>query len=386
MSGPNQQLERIGRYQVLERVGKGGMGVLYRGFDPVLDREVAIKLMLTDFNEDTDQMRPRFYREARAAAKLNHRNIVTIFEFAEESNVPYIVMEFLRGTPLGARMSGTPPLSTDDKLNVVAQLCDGLTYAHEQGVVHRDVKPDNVFILEDGSVKLLDFGIAKLTSSNLTRQGDVLGSASYMSPEQVGGSDSVDGRADVFSTGVMLYELLTGHKPFEADAPTAVILKILKDDPTPIDTYVKGMHPQLVAAVLKALAKKPEDRWPSADALGRELQVIRKSLPASTSTAELDETRFASTQMMKALHEDLQKLRDKESGATAAAVGQAAADARDAASPKSGGSGWLIPALIGLVVVAGGGGYVMFGRSPAAPAASPATSSTAASTPAPAAA
>ena len=195
MSAPNQ-MERIGRYQVLERVGKGGMGVLYRGFDPVLDREVAIKLMLTDFTDDTEQMRPRFYTEARAAAKLNHPKIVTIFEFAEESNVPYIVMEFLRGTPLGARMTSQPPLSTDDKLNIVAQLCDGLAYAHEQGVVHRDVKPDNVFILEDGSVKLLDFGIAKLTSSNLTRQGDVLGSASYMSPEQVGGSDSVDGRAD----------------------------------------------------------------------------------------------------------------------------------------------------------------------------------------------
>src|SRR5580765_2738503 len=236
MSAPNQQLERIGRYQVLEKVGKGGMGVLYRGFDPVLDREVAIKLMLTDFTEDTEQMRPRFYREARAAAKLNHRNIVTIFEFAEESNIPYIVMEFLKGTPLGARMHQQPPLTLDDKMNVVAQLCDGLSYAHEQGVVHRDVKPDNVFLLEDGSVKLLDFGIAKLTSSRLTQPGDVLGSASYMSPEQVGGSESVDGRADLFSTGVVLYELLSGRKPFEGDSPTAVMVKILKDDPTPIES------------------------------------------------------------------------------------------------------------------------------------------------------
>src|SRR6186997_900172 len=265
MSAPNQQLERIGRYQVLEKVGKGGMGVLYRGFDPVLDREVAIKLMHADFSEDTEQMRPRFYREARAAAKLNHRNIVTIFEFAEESNVPYIVMEFLKGTPLGARMNSQPPLTIDDKLNVVAQLCDGLSYAHEQGVVHRDVKPDNVFILEDGQVKLLDFGIAKLTSSNLTRQGDVLGSASYMSPEQVGGSDSVDGRADVFSTGVMLYELLTGHKPFEADAPTAVILKILKDDPTPIDAAATGLPANVIAAEMKALAKDPANRFQTAD-------------------------------------------------------------------------------------------------------------------------
>src|SRR5262245_57564845 len=246
MSAP-QKLEKIGRYQVLERVGKGGMGVLYRGFDPVLDREVAIKLMHADFSEDTEQMRPRFYREARAAAKLNHRNIVTIFEFAEESNVPYIVMEFLRGQSLTARMAAAPALTLDDKLNVIAQLCDGLSYAHEQGVVHRDVKPDNVFILEDGSVKLLDFGIAKLTSSTLTRQGDVLGSASYMSPEQVGGSESVDGRADVFSTGVVLYELLCGRKPFEGDSPTAVIVKILKEEPTPITTHAPTLPPEVVA-------------------------------------------------------------------------------------------------------------------------------------------
>ncbi len=381
-----KQIDRIGRYQVLEKVGKGGMGVLYRGFDPVLDREVAIKLMLTDFNEDTEQMRPRFYREARAAAKLNHRNIVTIFEFAEESNIPYIVMEFLRGTPLGGRMNGKPPLSIDDKLNIVAQLCDGLSYAHEQGVVHRDVKPDNVFILEDGSVKLLDFGIAKLTSSNLTRQGDVLGSASYMSPEQVGGSDSVDGRADVFSTGVMLYELLTGHKPFEADAPTAVILKILKDDPTPIEKWTPGLPPQLVAAVMKALAKRPEDRWATAAALGAELQLIRRAVPASQSTAELDETRFASTQMMKALHDDLQKLRDQEqTGGTAVAVGAAAASARDAVAPAetSGGTKMLVPAILGLVAVLGAGGYFMFGRSsaPAEPATASA-SATPAGTPA----
>ena len=368
-----KMLERIGRYQVLQRVGQGGMGVLYRGFDPVLDREVAIKLMLTDFTEDTEQMRPRFYREARAAAKLNHRNIVTIFEFAEESNVPYIVMEFLRGTPLGTRMAGRPPLSIDDKLNIVAQLCDGLSYAHEQGVVHRDVKPDNVFILEDGSVKLLDFGIAKLTSSNLTRQGDVLGSASYMSPEQVGGSDSVDGRADVFSTGVLLYELLTGHKPFEAAAPTAVILKILRDPPTPMDTYVSGLPTKLVAAVMKALAKKPEERFLSASSLGLELQMIRKSLPASTSTAELEETRFASTQMMKSLHEDLQKLRDESptGGGTTAAVGEAAASARGAIASgtrTSGGPGWLVPAILGAVVVIGGGSYFLFARKVTQPA------------------
>src|SRR5262245_2608383 len=255
-----KQLEKIGRYQILARVGKGGMGVLYRGIDPVLDREVAIKLMLTDFSEDAEQMRPRFYREARAAAKLQHRNIVTIFEFAEEGNTPYIVMEFLRGTSLAARIASPPAVTLADKLDVVAQLCAGLNYAHEQGVVHRDVKPANIFLLTDGTVKLLDFGIAKITTSTLTRQGDVLGSASYMSPEQVSGSESVDGRADVWSTGVLLYELLAGQRPFVGDSPTVIIMRILHEDPPPITGVIPGLPAQLVTVVNKALAKDPAQR------------------------------------------------------------------------------------------------------------------------------
>src|SRR5262249_46237421 len=144
-------------------------------------------------------------------------------------------------------------------------------------------------------------------SSTLTRQGDVLGSASYMSPEQVGGSDSVDGRADIFSAGVVLYELLTGKKPFVGDSPTAVIVKILKEDPTPIETHVAGLPPEVVAATIKALQKDPADRFASAEAFSRELQTIRKGLHPSLSRPSLDETRFASTQVMKALHEDFQR-------------------------------------------------------------------------------
>src|SRR5262245_21453485 len=236
-------------------------------------------------------------------------------------------MEFLKGTPLGARMNAQPPLTLDDKLSVVAQLCDGLSYAHEQGVVHRDVKPDNFFILEDGSVKLLDFGIAKLTTSTLTRQGDVLGSASYMSPEQVGGSEAVDGRADIFSTGVVLYELLSGRKPFEGDSPTSVIVKILKDEPVPIDSVAAGLPPELVAAVMKALHKDPAERFQTADAFSRELQNIRRGLHPSASKPNLDETRFASTQVLRALHEEYQQGRaggvkpgDTTANRTAAAV------------------------------------------------------------------
>jgi len=198
------QPEQIGRYRLVERVGRGAMGVLYRVIDPVLDREVAIKLMLLDFSEDKEQMRARFFREARAIAKLQHRNIVTVFEFAEENNTPYIVMEYLNGSSLASRMASPRPLSLDEKLGITIQLCDALNYAHQQGVVHRDVKPANVFLLSDGSVKLLDFGIAKLQSSTLTRTAEVFGSVAYMSPEQVA-SSNVDGRADIFSTGVVLY-------------------------------------------------------------------------------------------------------------------------------------------------------------------------------------
>jgi serine/threonine-protein kinase len=375
MTGPNT-LEKIGRYKVLGRVGKGGMGVLYRGFDPVLDREVAIKLMHADFSEDTEQMRPRFYREARAAAKLQHRNIVTIFEFAEESNIPYIVMEFLRGTSLGGRLRAQPPLTLDDTLNVVAQLCEGLSYAHDQGVVHRDVKPDNIFLLEDGSVKLLDFGIAKLTTSTLTRQGDVLGSASYMSPEQVSGSESVDGRADIFSAGVVLYELLAGRKPFEGDSPTAVIVKILKDEPAPLASIAPSVPPEVAEAVMRALQKDPAGRFQSADAFGRELQRLRRSIQPGLSARHLDETSLASTTVMKALHDDYQRSRGQTAGAPDAR-GSIRATPPD--RPSTGQPRWLIPAgaaaLVGLVAV---GALSMYSRetppqTDAAPIASPAS-------------
>lgn len=342
--------EKIGRYQILEVVGRGGMGVLYRGFDPVLDREVAVKVMLAEFSLDNEQMRTRFYREAKAAAKLQHRNIVTVFEFAEEANQPHIVMEFLRGIPLGSRMEKAPGLTLDAKLDIVAQLCAGLGYAHSQGVVHRDVKPANVFLLEDGSVKLLDFGIAKLTNSNLTQQGDVLGSAQYMSPEQVAGSDSVDRRADVWSTGVLLYELLSGKKPFDADGLAAIIVQILKEDPPPIDTLVPGLPKELVDTVTRALQKDPANRTPKAEELGRELQSIRKSMQAAGLLAPMDETRFASTKVLQALHEDRQK--EGTVGAASRTLDKARQEPA-AAAPAS--KTWMIAAGVALIVAAAGG-------------------------------
>jgi tRNA A-37 threonylcarbamoyl transferase component Bud32 len=290
-----EQPSKIGRYEIIERVGRGGMGVLYRGRDTVLEREVAIKVMSADFLSD-EQARPRFYREARAAAKLQHRNIVTVFEFAEEGDTPFIVMEFLRGQSLADCVKKGTFLGLDRKLDIVGQLCTGLHFAHEQGVVHRDVKPGNIWLLEDGGVKLLDFGIAKIGGSTMTQAGDVMGSANYMSPEQVAGK-AVDGRADVFAAGVVLYELLSGQRPFAADSPTATIMKIMDEAPTPLEALVPDLPRPLVAAVSRALEKDPDKRYALAGDLGAELRLVRLSLQKTGDTIlgdlEMGETMYA---------------------------------------------------------------------------------------------
>ena len=277
----------FGRYEVIERVGRGGMGMLYRGKDPVLDREVAIKVMSGDFSAD-EGARARFFREARAAARLQHRNIVTIFEFAEdEHGTPYIAMEFLRGRSLAARLTVEPPLSLVQKLDILTQLCTGLHYAHEQGIVHRDVKPANIWVMDDGTIKLLDFGIAKIAASTMTSSGNVLGSAAYMAPEQVSGRE-IDGRADVFAAGVVLYELLARRKPFEGDAPTAVMMKIIKDDPPPIRNFAPDIPVSLVNAVNKALQKDPDKRFMHAGDFGSELRLIRLALERTSETLKAE--------------------------------------------------------------------------------------------------
>ena len=284
----------FGRYEVIERVGRGGMGMLYRGKDPVLDREVAIKVMSGDFSAD-EGARARFFREARAAARLQHRNIVTIFEFAEdEHGTPYIAMEFLRGRSLAARITAEPPLSLVQKLDILTQLCTGLHYAHEQGIVHRDVKPANIWVMDDGTIKLLDFGIAKIAASTMTSSGNVLGSAAYMAPEQVSGRE-IDGRADVFAAGVVLYELLARRKPFEGDAPTAVMMRIIKEDPPPIRNFAPDIPVSLVNAVNKALQKDPDKRFMHAGDFGAELRLIRLALERTSETMKAENPESSET-------------------------------------------------------------------------------------------
>ncbi len=275
----------IGRYEIRECVGRGGMGALFRGHDPVLDREVAIKTMLADFTGD-EAGRTRFFREARAIARLQHRNIVTLFDFGEEDGTPYIVMEFLHGETLAERMKshhgGRVPI--DRVLDVGAQLCTGLHFAHARGVVHRDVKPPNIWLMEDGSVKVLDFGIAKFGDTAVTRVGGVVGSVSYMSPEQISGAE-VDGRSDIFSVGIVLYELVSGKRPFVGDSPTAIMMRIVHEPPPQLDE--PGVPPQLLALIERALQKDRSRRFQQAGELASDLRALQFSLSGPHRSARM---------------------------------------------------------------------------------------------------
>jgi serine/threonine-protein kinase len=279
---------RIGRYELLERVGVGSLGALYRGRDSVLGREVAVKLMAPGLIGDA-KARARFFEEAKAAARLQHANVVTIFEFGDHEQTPYIVMEFLRGASLADRMQKGPPLTLSQKLDVGIQVNAGLEAAHGQGVLHRDVKPRNIWITENGTVKLLDFGIATAASASGTY--DVWGIPKYISPEQITGRP-VDRRADIYSAGAVLYELFTGRRPFEADSPAAVLLKIVNETAPPIVSI--DVPPPLAAAIGKAIAKSPDDRFQRAVDFGRELKTIKSELthPSDAATVLIDRSKF----------------------------------------------------------------------------------------------
>ena len=222
----------IGRYVLLEKLGQGGMGVVYRAQDPLLQRIVAIKVISTPIDAD-EERRERFFREARSAGQLSHKNIVTIHDLGEHEGQPYLAMEYLTGQDLAARMADPTRMSLRRKLDVACEICEGLEYAHAHGVIHRDIKPGNIFIADSGTVKLVDFGLARLVTSELTRSNVMMGTINYMSPEQVRG-ERVDHRADIFSTAVVLYELFSGHRAFVGESFAATMYKILEVPPQPL--------------------------------------------------------------------------------------------------------------------------------------------------------
>ena len=255
------------------------MGVVYRAHDTLLERVVALKIISTSI-EDNPDLRERFFREARAAGQLSHRNIITIHDLGEHEGQPFLSMEFLTGEDLQHRLARQEPMSLRRKLEVASEICDGLSYAHRRGLVHRDVKPANIFITDDGVVKLLDFGLARMVTSELTRSNMMMGTLNYMSPEQVRG-ERTDHRADIFSFGVVLYEMLSGRKAFQGDSFATTLYKILQDVPEPLHNIDSTIPEELVWLVEKALAKPRDERYQELTDISRDLAVIRQHLSGS---------------------------------------------------------------------------------------------------------
>jgi serine/threonine protein kinase len=260
VTGPPRQL---GRYQLLEQIGKGGMGVVYRATDPAIGRTVAIKtIVLDDTVADASQLRARLLRESQAAGRLSHPNIVAVHDVSEHGNTAYIVMEYVAGRSLHQAISGDPSLrSTGEVQRIVQQCAEALDYAHSRGVIHRDVKPANIIVQPDGTVKIADFGIAKvIQSSPLTQSAATIGSPHYMAPEQWKG-EMVTGQTDQYALAAVAYVMLTGRKPFEGETVASLAAQTLYQEPPPATTYNSLLNPAVDGVLHKALSKTPTARY-----------------------------------------------------------------------------------------------------------------------------
>ncbi|MBI1750960.1 MAG: PEGA domain-containing protein [Acidobacteria bacterium] len=264
---------KAGRYELQEELGRGAMGVVYKAFDPMIGRTVAVKTMkLTE--EGSGMARPelvaRFQTEARAAGQLVHPNIVIIYDAGENEGLYYITMEYVEGRSLQALIDQKQPFPLPRVMRIMGQVCSALEFAHQRNVVHRDVKPANIVLAADDTVKITDFGTAKILQLGTTQSGTIVGTPSYMSPEQIKGKP-IDGRSDVFSLGVILYELVTGEKPFPGESITTVIYKIVNEEPIPPRELDSSVHPGLSAVISRSLAKEPDARYQSCKELMQEL-------------------------------------------------------------------------------------------------------------------
>ena len=273
-------MKKIGKYKILGILGKGGMGIVYKALDPDIEREVAIKTIrfdtLTDGTEKDDLM-ARFMREARAAGKLAHPNIVTIYDVGREKDVTYIVMQYVEGQNLQGLVYSGKKFSCQEIIELMRPICDSLDYAHENGIVHRDIKPANIMIDKSGKPFLADFGVARIETSTMTQVGTTVGTLSYMSPEQIQGQ-TVDGRSDIFALGVILYELLSGKKPFFGDNISTIVYKIVHEEPQRITEVNQDLPRGYELVIKKALAKNPEDRYQTCQQLVSDLENSGKIL------------------------------------------------------------------------------------------------------------
>ncbi len=273
-------ISQLGRYEVSSELGQGAMGVVYKAKDPLIDREVALKTInLSLAQEEREEFEGRFYQEAKAAGRLSHPNIVTIFDVGRSEDIAYIAMEYLHGRELRDILNDNKTLPVDQVIDITSQVALGLAYAHEHGIVHRDVKPSNVMVGRDGHVKITDFGIARMASAAVrTQTGMVLGSPKYMSPEQVMGR-LTDQRSDIFSLGVMLYEMLTGQAPFQGENINAIMYQTLNSIASPPSSLNSAVPEMLNFIVAKALAKDLDSRYQNARDLANDLRACRNVMP-----------------------------------------------------------------------------------------------------------
>ncbi len=281
-------ISHLGRYEVVGELGQGAMGVVYKATDPLIDRIVAIKtITLSLAQEERDEYEARFYQEAKAAGRLSHPNIVTIYDVGRSGDIAYIAMEFLQGRELRDILNDDKLLPVDQVLDIVTQVAMGLAYAHEHGIIHRDIKPSNIMVGRDCQVKITDFGIARMASAGVrTQTGMVLGSPKYMSPEQVMGK-LTDQRSDIFSLGVMLYEMLTGQPAFTGENVNAIMYQTLNAIPQPPKSLNPAVPEMLNFIVAKALAKDVENRYQNARDLANDLRACRGTIPSSVFSADV---------------------------------------------------------------------------------------------------
>jgi len=274
--------KQIGKYTIVGKVGAGAMGEVFKAHDPVLNRYVAVKTIVSSLDKH-DDLRQRFQREAQSAAQLNHPNIVSVYDFGEDEGQIFMAMELLEGSDLREVIRARRLLTLEEKLRVMEQVCDGLGFAHAKGIVHRDLKPGNIHVLPSNQVKLMDFGLARLASSDMTKSGLILGTPNYMSPEQVQGK-RVDARSDVFSLGAVFYELLSYQKPFAAESIHATMFKVVQCERDPLTKWVPDLPQPVVELVDKALQKEPTHRFQSANEVREALRVLRQEIGSATAS------------------------------------------------------------------------------------------------------
>jgi eukaryotic-like serine/threonine-protein kinase len=278
----------LGRYKIISEIGQGAMGTVYKAVDPIIDRTVAIKTINLNLSKsELEEYEARFQQEIKAAGRLNHPNIVTIYDVGKTDQVAYMAMEFLEGQELKDMIASGNLPPADVVVDIIAQVADGLSFAHQQDIVHRDVKPSNIMVLKNNLAKITDFGIARLPNSAVkTMTGLILGSPRYMSPEQVIGK-AIDARSDIFSLGVVLYESLTTVAPFDGDNVNAIMYATVNTTPPAPSAHNRAVPPMLDLIVAKAMAKLLEDRYQSIKELGDDLREVRRQMDSSKPAAAL---------------------------------------------------------------------------------------------------